>query len=160
MERVVDDYGDYLIFDNLPYHLLGQMVIEFRCYEFDVKYERISRNITAGNTLPHEGTKSTYWMFDNESSGKTKGDWTLNTSLDSGKIGAMNHMKAVLFEALKKYNEVNNIEERQYNYYLPGIVKTGDIQNQVLHLDSMKPDYADPYGELIVHIPLEREGNG
>ena len=50
------------------------------------------------------------------------------------------------------------MKERRYTYYLPGIVKTGDAQNQVLHLDSMDPDYEDPYTELIVHIPLEQEG--
>ena len=50
------------------------------------------------------------------------------------------------------------MKEHAYKYYLPGIVKTGDAQNQVLHLDSMNPDYDDPYNELIVHIPLEQEG--
>lgn len=134
------------------------MVIKFGCYEFDVKYERQCSNISAGNTLPREGIKSAYWMFDNEISEKRKGNWTLNASLDSGEVGAMNHMKEVLFQALNTYNQENNIEERHYNCYLPGIVKTRDVQNQVLHLDSMVQDYNDAYNELIVHIPLESEG--
>ena len=50
------------------------------------------------------------------------------------------------------------MKEHAYKYYLPGIVKTGHAQNQVLHLDSMNPDYDDPYSELIVHIPMEQEG--
>ena len=53
-------------FDNIPYHLMGKMIIEFRCYKFDHKYDRQCNNISAGNILPPEGAKSTYWMFDNE----------------------------------------------------------------------------------------------
>ena len=70
----------------------------------------------------------------------------------------MNHIKKVLSDALNEYNLDNNIEEPTYRYYLPGIVKTGDAQNQVLQLDSMDPDYDDPYNELILHMPLEQEG--
>ena len=60
LEKVVDGYGEYLVFDNLPYHLMGQMIIEFRCYEFDQKYDNQCSNICAGNTLLPEGQKSTY----------------------------------------------------------------------------------------------------
>ena len=97
-------------------------------------------------------------MFDNEVSGKTKGDWTMNSNLDSKQICVMNHMEKVVCDVLNAYNEENNIEERIYNYSLPGIVKTGHAQNLVLHLDSMNPDYDDPYNELIVHIPVVKKG--
>ena len=136
---------------------MGQMIIEFICYEFDKKYDYQCSNICAGNTLLPEGQKSMYWMFENKSHAKTKGDWTTNSQLDLKEIGAMNHMEKVLFDALNTYNKTNNMKERTYKYYLSGIVKTGDAQNQALHLDSMNPDYEDPYSELIVHIPKEQE---
>ena len=53
-------------------------------------------------------------MFDNETRGKTKGDQTTSSQLNSKEIGAMNHMKKVLFDALNAYNEDNNIEEHTY----------------------------------------------
>ena len=90
---MVDSYGEYFVFDNPPYHLMEQMIIEFRCYRFDHKYDRQCSNICAGNILPPEGQKSTYWMFENESRAKTKVDWTTNSQLDSKEIGTVNHMK-------------------------------------------------------------------
>ena len=39
-------------------------------------------------------------MFENKAHAKTKGDWTINSKLESKEIGAMNHMKKVLFDAL------------------------------------------------------------
>ena len=52
----------------------------------------------------------------------------------------------------------NDTKECTYKYYLPAIAKTGYAQNQVLHLDSMNPNYDDLYSGLSVHIPLEKEG--
>lgn len=31
---------------------MGQMIIEFRCHEFDYKYDKQCSNISAENTLP------------------------------------------------------------------------------------------------------------
>lgn len=70
----------------------------------------------------------------------------------------MNHIEKVLFDALNAYNKENNIKERTYKYYLLVVLKTRHAQNQVLHLNSIDPDYNYPYNELIVHIPLEQEG--
>ena len=70
--KVFDDYGKYFLFDNIPYHLMGKMITEFRYYEFDHKYDKQCSNIFAGNTLLPEGQKSTYWMFENESHARKK----------------------------------------------------------------------------------------
>ena len=40
IEKVVDSYGRDLVFDNLPYYLMGHMITKFRCYEFDYKYDK------------------------------------------------------------------------------------------------------------------------
>ena len=92
-EKVFDDYCKYFLFDNIPYHLMGQMMIEFRCYKFDHKYDRQCNNISAENTLPLKGEKSTHWMFDNEASGTASGNWTTSSQLNSKEIGSMNHTK-------------------------------------------------------------------
>ena len=52
----------------------------------------------------------------------------------------------------------DNMKKCTYNYYFPGIVKTGYVQDQVFHLNRMAQDYVDPCNELIVHMPLEQEG--
>ena len=54
-------------------------------------------------------------MFENKTSGNIKGDWIMNSHLDSKQIGAMDHMKKIIFDALNAYNEENNTEERAYN---------------------------------------------
>ena len=50
------------------------MITEFRCYEFEHKYDKHCNNISTENTLPSGEAKLTYWIFDNESRGKTEGD--------------------------------------------------------------------------------------
>ena len=78
------------------------MIIEFRCYEFNHRYKKHCDNISIGNTFPPGGAKSTYWMFDNESNGKTEGDWTTSSQLKSKEISAMNYLKKVLFDVLNE----------------------------------------------------------
>ena len=97
-------------------------------------------------------------MFDNETRGTISSNWTTSSRLNFKEVGAMNHIEKVLFDALNGYNFENNIEERTYRYYFFRNCKDLSFPNQVLHLDSMNPDYDDPYNELIVHIPLEQEG--
>ena len=49
LKKVSEKYVKYFLFDNIPYHLMEQIIIEFRCYEFVHKYDRQCNNICAGN---------------------------------------------------------------------------------------------------------------
>ena len=149
-------YGSYLEITDIPYHVMGNLVLFFKSFDFDKRYEQNFATIDAGNkdtTKLYE--KTTYWMFDEKHGKKIHPlNWTTNKVLSEIEKNLMTQMKNLIVEGVNKTLEKND----EYTFYLPGMVRTGQSRHQMLHLDSGDINFEKPYDALIIHIPLEESG--
>ena len=152
------EYGEYLEITDIPYHIMGNLVMFFKEFAFDTKYDKHCGTITSGNEIYDAKNKthdnSTYWMIDRSKQAVMYASWELNPNLSKLEKDILNHMKDLIIEAVKGAIGDDNV----YEYYVPGFVKTGNPRHQMLHLDSSSIDFEFPWTSLIVHIPLEEKG--
>ena len=137
---------------------MGNLVMFFKAFDFDTKYDKNSATITRCNKIFDSKNKhdnnSTYWMMNMKKQNVEYSSWELNPNIAKIQIDILNHMKTLIVEAVKEAIGDDNV----YKYYVPGFVKTGKPRHQMLHLDSHDIDLEFPWTLLIVHIPLEEKG--
>ena len=156
MEEKTFDYGTYLEMTAIPYHIMAGLIQNFRTPEFDMQYDNHASNITAGNKGVTSYNKSKYWFLDcKASAGDPALEYQDNSLLNKLQIQLLDQLKRLMIMGVKEALKDKNLD---YTFYRPGFVRTGEVRHHVLHLDSTMINFEEPYDALIVHFPLEKDG--